>query len=222
MTSTPRIVVVGLGPAGPELITPATSDAIDRIDHRFVRTHRHPSASALPAGTTSFDDVYDSSADFAEVYSTIVERLWADARTHGEVLYAVPGSPRVLERTVELLVHGADAAGVAVSVEPAMSFLDLAWVRLGIDPIEAGVRLVDGHALDAASGDRGPLLVAHCHNRRVLSDLKLSVLDPPSEPVIVLHHLGLPDERILTLGWDDLDREVDAPEDVARFLALAA
>ena len=36
-----------------------------------------------------------------------------------------------------------------------------------IDPIEAGVRLVDGHALDAASGDRGPLLLSSGQFRRI-------------------------------------------------------
>ena len=43
------------------------------------------------------------------------------------------------------------AAGVAVEVVPAMSFLDLAWVRLGVDPLEEGVRLVDGHRFDVAA-----------------------------------------------------------------------
>ena len=42
------------------------------------------------------------------------------------------------ERTVELL--RADAR-VEVVIEPALSFLDLAWSRLGIDPLAAGARL---------------------------------------------------------------------------------
>ena len=80
--------------------------------------------------------------------------------TAAEVLYAVPGSPLVAERTVELLL--ADAR-VDVEVVPGLSFTDLAWARLGVDPVAAGVRLVDGHrfAVEAA-GERGPLLVAQC------------------------------------------------------------
>ena len=122
----------------------------------------------------------------------------------------MPGSPRVLERTVDLLVADGDAAGVEVEVLPAMSFLDLAWVRLGVDPLEDGVRLVDGHRFaEAAAGERGPLLVAHCHNRRVLSDIKLAFEDETPAVAVVLQRLGLPDERVVEVAWADLDRAVE-------------
>ncbi len=78
----------------------------------------------------------------------------------------------MLERSVQLL--RADGR-VDVEVLPAMSFLDLAWARLGVDPVEAGVRLVDGHDFaTAAAGSTGPLLIAHAHARWVLSDIKLA------------------------------------------------
>ena len=69
----------------------------------------------------------------------------------------MPGSPLVAEHTVELL--RADPR-IETTVVAGMSYADLAWVALGIDPIAAGVRLVDGHrfAVEAA-GERGPLLV---------------------------------------------------------------
>ena len=59
-----------------------------------------------------------------------------------------------------------------------MSFLDVAWARLGVDPVEAGVRLVDGHDFaTAAAGETGPMLVAHTHANWVLTDIKLAVED---------------------------------------------
>jgi tetrapyrrole methylase family protein / MazG family protein len=201
-----RITVVGLGPGDPGLVTAATRDAIDRVPTRYLRTARHPSA-ALVGDAATFDHRYESAATFDEVYRAVVDDLLAAAHEHGEVLYAVPGSPRVLERTVDLLVEASAGGRVEVEVVPALSFLDLAWVRLGIDPFEEGVRLVDGHRFEvAAAGERGPLLVGHCHNRRVLSDIKLAVDDPPDEPVVVLQRLGLPDEVIAEVAWDDLDR----------------
>src|SRR5207253_7964499 len=117
--------------------------AMERVPVRFVRTVRHPSASVV-AGATSFDDVYEAASSLDEVYATIVERLVSAASSSpsGEVLYAVPGSPAVAERTVELLLADSRAD---VEVVPALSFLDLAWVRLGVDPFAAGVRVVDGH-----------------------------------------------------------------------------
>ena len=97
----PRVTVIGLGPAGPDLLTSGTLARIERVPHRYLRTARHPAASALPAAP-SFDHLYDTADSFDEVYAAIVESLVAAASEHGEVLYAVPGSPVVAERTVEL------------------------------------------------------------------------------------------------------------------------
>jgi tetrapyrrole methylase family protein / MazG family protein len=203
---TPRVVVVGLGPAGPDLVTAATLHAIERVSHRFVRTLRHPSAEVVP-DAVSFDHLYEAGESLDEVYASIVDELAAAAATHGEVLYAVPGSPAVAEHTVELLLLD---DRLDVEVVPALSFLDLAWVRLGIDPVAVGVRVVDGHrfAVEAA-GQRGPLLVGQCDRVSVLSDIKLAVDDPPELPVTVLSRLGLPDESIAHVAWDDLDRLVE-------------
>ncbi len=205
MTTRPVVVVVGLGPAGPELVTPQTRAAIESTTPRFVRTRQHP-AAAVVGQARSFDDVYEHAATFVEVYQEIAEVLVRSAGEHGRVLYAVPGSPRVLERSVDHLVGD---GRVRVELVPAMSFLDLAWARLGVDPVEAGVRLVDGHVFaTAAAGQAGPLLVAHCHNQRVLSDIKLAADEPDATRVTVLQRLGCPDEEIFEVGWSDLDRDV--------------
>ncbi|HEX2043073.1 MAG TPA: nucleoside triphosphate pyrophosphohydrolase [Acidimicrobiales bacterium] len=206
----PRVVVAGLGPAGPGLFTAATTSALERIPRRWLRTARHPSASAVP-GARTFDHLYESAANLDEVYAGIVDALVEDAGAGGEVLYLVPGSPVVAERTVELLL--ADTR-VDVELLPALSFLDLAWARLGVDPVAAGVRLVDGHrfAVEAA-GERGPLLVGQCDSRAALSEIKLAADDtdggPPVADAVVLHHLGLPDESVRTVAWAELDREVE-------------
>lgn len=199
----PRVVVVGLGPAGPDLVTRAALAAIERVDHRYLRTKRHPSAP-VAATDASFDHLYESEATFEAVYERIAADLAASAREHGEVLYAVPGSPLVLERTVALL--RADDS-LDVELVPGLSFLDVAWSRLGVDPIEERARLIDGHTFaESAAGETGPLLVAHVHARWVLSDIKLAVDEPPDTPVVVMQRLGLPDESVFEVDWADLDR----------------
>jgi tetrapyrrole methylase family protein / MazG family protein len=204
---TARVVVVGLGPSTAELVTTAARAAIDGAARGFVRTARHPAAS-VAAGFKSFDDVYDSAGSFDEVYSAIVEALVAGATAAGEVTYAVPGSPLVAERTVDML--RADPR-VDVEIVHGLSFLELAWARLGIDPLEAGVRLVDGPSFAAqAAGERGPLLVDQCWAGHVLSEIKLAVDHPPERPVTVLQRLGLPDEAVFEVEWADLDRSVAA------------
>jgi tetrapyrrole methylase family protein/MazG family protein len=205
---TGRVVVVGLGPAGPALLNAATIAAIERIPDRYVRTRRHPAADAMEPAS-SFDHVYESADSIDGVYRTIVEALVDAAATNGEILYAVPGSPAVAERTVELLRDSAREGQIELEVVPASSFVDLAWVRLGVDPVQVGARIVDGHrfAVDAA-GERGPLLVAQCDTRAVLSEVKLA-LDLDGPPVVVLQRLGEPDESITSVARADLDRDVE-------------
>lgn len=204
----PRIVVVGLGPAGEEFVSEHTRREISRVPHRFLRTGRHPSAHLVPDAAT-FDDIYESAETFDDVYTTIRERLTQAAITHGEILYAVPGSPSVLERTVQLLRA---EPRVECVVHPAMSFLDLAYARLGIDPVEVGVTLIDGHNFaTGAAGNTGPLLVAHTHANWVLNDIKLAVENATGdETVIILSRLGLPDEAITHTTWAELDRAIAA------------
>jgi tetrapyrrole methylase family protein / MazG family protein len=207
----PTVVVCGLGPAGPDLVTAAVTEACTRVPHRYLRTTRHP-AAVVVGDATSFDARYERAERIEDVYAGIVEDLVAAATRHGEVLYAVPGSPVVAEHTVERLV--ADDR-VAVELVAGLSFADLAWVRLGIDPVQQGVRMVDGHRFGIeAAGERGPLLVGQCDTRDVLSAIKLAVADATGDgdgdapPLVVLQRLGLPDERVSTLDWPDLDREV--------------
>jgi tetrapyrrole methylase family protein/MazG family protein len=211
----PTVVVVGLGPAGPDLVTAAATDAIARAGRRFLRTRRHPAAPVV-GEAESFDHLYERAESLDEVYAGIVDALVAAAERDGEVLYAVPGSPVVAERSVELLQ--ADGR-VAVELVPALSFADLAWVRLGVDPLARGVRLVDGHRFATeAAGERGPLLVAQCDTPDVLSEVKLAVgevVDATAGEgggelaVTVLQRLGLPDESVVTLPWHELDRAVE-------------
>lgn len=202
------VTVVGLGPADESLLTARTLAAVEAAPRCFLRTRMHPAARVLP-DAVAFDDEYNKGESFEAVYEAISERLILES-AEGDLLYAVPGSPLVLERTVELLRAAAASGRVTVEILAAMSFLDVVWTRLGIDPVTDAASLVDGQdfALSAA-GRTGPLLVAHCHSRRVLSDIKLSVEDGP-ESVVVLQRLGLPDESVFEVPWDDLDRKVEA------------
>lgn len=165
----------------------------------------------------SFDDVYQSADTFDDVYREIADRLVTaaeEAASNGEsIVYMVPGSPLVLERTVQRLRSD---SRVEVVLHPAIGFLDLVWARLAIDPIESTVTLVDGHEFaTAAAGVSGPVLVAHCHANWVLSDIKLAADETggganDDVEAIVLHHLGLPDEQIIRTTWANIDRVIEA------------
>lgn len=200
------MVAVGLGPAGPELTTPAATDSLAAAPAAVLRTSRHPSAAGLPY--PSLDQVYERATSFDALYEEIVLALLALAHEHGEVAYGVPGSPMVLERTVELL-RARDE--VVLEVLPAMSFCDLAWARLGVDPVSAGLRLIDGESFAEATAAAGvsPLLIGQCWSKTILSTIKLSPEGDEPASATILHHLGLPDELVVEVPWAELDRTID-------------
>ena len=198
----PVVTVIGLGPAGSELCTTATLTAVAEHSHRLVRTARHPAVSVLGDSVVTLDHHYESAESSAEVYAGMVEEVVAAAKAHGRILYAVPGSPMVAEHTVELLLVD---DRVDVTLVPALSFLDLSWVRLKLDPLAAGVRIVDAHRFPVeAAGERGPMLIVQIDTVAVLADVVAALDQPPEEPVTVLQGLGTSEERILQVAWDDL------------------
>ena len=236
-----RILVVGLGPAGADLMLAGARRALEQTPNRYVRTSRHPAVADLAAAgieLRSFDDDYDAADDLDDVYDGIAAELIDVAATAGEVVYAVPGNPAVAERSVELLRSAAERGDIVLELVPGLSFAELAWARLGVDPM-AGARLADARHLtaeDALGG--GPVLIAQCDTRLLLSDVKLVLLEvlPADAPVTVLRHLGLDDEEVRTVTLADLDRDVDpdhltallvdsgvraAARELARLLGLA-
>lgn len=208
----PRVVVVGLGPGSPDHVTEQTRNAIAASSHRYLRTSVHPSSALVP-DAISFDHFYESSETFGDVYAQVTESLVAAALEFGEVLYAVPGSPLILERSVR---HLRADSRIECVVLPALSFLDVAYAVLGVDPVEAGVRLIDGHEFaTAAAGEHGPLLVAHTHANWVLSDIKLAVddageTDNDDVEVIVLQRLGTTEQLVTVTTWAEMDTAVEA------------
>ncbi len=218
----PTITICGLGPGGSGRVTEETAALLADQPRVFLRTARHPGVETLiEAGqsghsgqsgrVTSFDHVYEQAASFDEVYRTITDEVLRSAHSLGQVVYAVPGSPLVLERSVRHLRAADGADGITIELLPAISFLDDVWARLSIDPVDDGVRMVDGlrFATDAAD-QRGPLLVAHAHAQWVLSDIKLALDVGPEQKVVVLQRLGTDEERIFEVAWPDLDRVVEA------------
>jgi tetrapyrrole methylase family protein/MazG family protein len=209
----PHVTVVGLGPAGADLLGNDATDQLTRAATRgraYLRTARHPAAARFE-GVPAFDDLYEGAATFDEVYAGIVEALVEAAlgAAPDPVLYAVPGSPLVAERSVDLL--RADGR-VEVSALPALSFLDLAWAALGVDPLAAGVRLVDAAAAPVIGREEGPFLVAQCWSRHLLSEVKLAVPDDDGVELprpVLLHHLGLEDQVVAAVDWWELDRTLE-------------
>jgi tetrapyrrole methylase family protein/MazG family protein len=196
----PVIRVVGLGPGDADLITRRTYELLREAPVVRLRTRVHP-ASAEFADVVSYDDLYESAESFDALYTAIVADLVALAKNAegGEVLYAVPGSPVVAERTVELLLGSNEVTTV---LEPAVSVIDVACAALGRDPMANGLRVLDALGSVEPLRGPGPLLVLQTYSSEVLA----SVADrlPSATVVTVLHHVGLADEVITELLASEL------------------
>ena len=121
--SKPVVRVVGLGPSSAEHLTARTTELLTLSPVVRLRTRIHPAAEAF-SEVASYDDFYDSADSFENLYPKIVDDVVQLASTspNGEVVYAVPGSPMVAERTVELLRLRSE---VEVICEPAISVIDV-------------------------------------------------------------------------------------------------
>jgi tetrapyrrole methylase family protein/MazG family protein len=163
----PTIVVVGLGPGDGRLLTSETRDELATATLARLRTRRHPAAASFPE-LASYDDLYEAAESFDALYTDIANDLvaLASAADGRRIVYAVPGSPTVAERTVELLVGRDD---VDVVLRPAISIIDVACSSLRRDPMTAGLRVVDALAGDLVGP--GPLLVLQAYAPEVLAAL---------------------------------------------------
>ena len=208
-----QLTVAGLGPAGAELMTRGTWAHIEAAEQILLRTRIHPTVEALDAAGISYetyDDFYERADDFDELYEAITDDLFARA-AKGDVLYLVPGSPFVAERTVQLLRERAMAEDVPLEILPAMSFLEPLFAALGIDPAD-GLSIIDAMDEDAvADPPAQDLIITQIYSRELASDLKILLMEhfPDTQVVIYLHHLGLSDERVARIPLFELDWQED-------------
>jgi tetrapyrrole methylase family protein / MazG family protein len=225
MTEPPsRIIIIGLGPGNPELRTVGAQRALDAADRIILRTRVHPGLEDLAGDprVTDCDDLYESAGDFDDLYPAIADRVLGTARSSGAVVFAVPGHPRFGEKSVPLIEAGARNLDIPVDVLNAVSFVEVTFGALEIDPIAHGLQVVDAEQLAAkidadpfASGQLGvdpsrPLLVAQLYNRDLASAVKLALsrVYPDEHSVTLVRAAGIPGGQVTSeLPLHALDRQ---------------
>ena len=210
----PKITVVGLGPGRFGLITLESWQVMQQAERLVLRTRIHPTVADIEKhGLTfaSYDGFYEEASDFETLYHHIAEDLLHRAAEQGDLVYAVPGSPLVAERTVVLLRELAKESGVTVDILPGMSFVEVMYARLGLDPI-AGLTILD--AEDVGTLKERPaqsLIITQVYDPIIASDTKLMLMElyPDEYEVTYIHNLALPDESIRKIPLYELDRQKD-------------
>jgi tetrapyrrole methylase family protein/MazG family protein len=205
------ITVVGLGPGDLERVAAATlarlSDPANRV---IVRTLRHPAAATLaqrrPVETC--DDLYEEAARFDDLYAAVAERL-LEAGHHGDVIYAVPGSPLVGEFAVTTLRMLAMERGIGLEVVPAESFIDAALAAVGYDPLYRGLIVLNGQDLPDPLVLDHPTIIGHLPDRVLMGDVisRLNRVLPEDTGATVLVDLGTAAARVITTTVAAIDPE---------------
>lgn len=206
-----KITVVGLGPGSFGLLTLEAHETMKNAAKLILRTAKHPTADELTKrgiSFSSYDDYYDEASDFSSLYEKITADLIEKSRKT-DIVYAVPGSPLVAEKTVALLREKAQSGEIELKITAGMSFLEVLYTSLGIDPID-GVTIVEAEDLARLPFDLPTgLVVVQVYNRAVASEAKLALMEylPDDYEVVFVRNLGLPDEVIKKIPLYELDRE---------------
>ena len=211
--SKPDIIILGLGPGNPDLLTLKASQLISGAKEIYLRTREHPTVDALPEGLiiNSFDEIYLEEGLYDDVYRRISEDVIRLAKQSSGLIYAVPGDPFIAEATPALIVQKARKAGLTVEIIPGVSFLEPTFAAVGGDPLPQ-VSILD--ALDLVSAhypsfppDK-PALVVQIYSKEIASNVKLTLMAvyPDQHPVTLVHDAGNDNEVVENLPLYQLDR----------------
>ena len=173
------ITVVGLGNYDLEDLPLGIYRFLTQQPHAYARTLDHPVIKSLQDELhfESFDHIYEANEAFDDVYQQIVDTLIEKAQTE-DVVYAVPGHPRVAETTTaKLLEYNATHDDIDVKVLGGKSFIDDVFAAIGEDPND-GFTLLDGTALaENALNIRTHTLITQVYSAMVAADIKITLME---------------------------------------------
>lgn len=208
-----KLSIVGLGPGSSDNITIGAIERMVKADKVILRTGKHPVIPYLKSKGIkfiTFDDIYDKSDTFEEVYETIARKIVDMAKKYQNVVYAVPGHPYVAEKSVECILKLCEeCTDINIEVIPAMSFIDVIISELKIDPVY-GLKIIDGLSLSKEKPDkRCGNIITQIYSRIVASEIKLKLMEIYDDDykVTMIKRAGIPGEqKIETMPLYMIDR----------------
>lgn len=184
---THTITIVGLGNYDIDDLPLGIYRFLKEQQHIYARTVDHPVIASLQNELTfeSFDSIYENNDDFASVYQQIVDTLIEKAATD-DIVYAVPGHPRVAETTTaKLLEYSATHDDVDVKVLGGKSFIDDVFAAIDEDPND-GFTLLDGTALsENVLNIRTHTLITQVYSAMVAADIKITLMERYPDDMLV-------------------------------------
>ena len=215
-----QITIVGLGPGAPEQLTQEALTVLNAAPEVYLRTSLHPTVAGLPPQLVlhSFDYLYEEKATLEEVYASIAQAVIELGQRPEGVVYAVPGHSLSGEETVRRILALAKEKVIPVRLVAGVSFLEPVCTALGLDPLAAGLHIVDATALEPPTPFRPlltinplvPVLLAQLYSPQVAAMAKLALLElyPDEHPVTIVRAAGVPgQEQVITVPLYQLDRQ---------------
>ena len=173
-----KINIVGLGPGDESLISQGVLDILKSSSRIYLRTEKHPTVDKLKKSIkyTNLDYFYDNEDNFENVYKQIAEFI-IEKSNEGDLVYAVPGHPRVAEMTVSQIENIAKIKGIEVEVTASMSFVDAMFNYLAIDP-SGGFKLVDAFEIENSYIDTNTsMIITLVYDHFIASNVKLRLME---------------------------------------------
>lgn len=208
-----KITIVGLGNYGLDELPLGIYKFLQQQTIVYTRTKEHPVINELSDLLTfySFDDIYEANDTFEAVYEEIVQQLVSLAQEQ-EVVYAVPGHPRVAETTTTLLLDYAQKhEDLEVEVLGGKSFIDDVFEAVAIDPND-GFTLLDATSLVAEQlNKRNHVLVTQVYSSMVAGDLKVTLMEiyQDDHEVYIVNGARGKNAQVIATPLYELDHHID-------------
>ena len=208
-----KISIVGLGPGDYSLISQGALELLQSSDRIFLRTEKHPTVDQLKQqiNYTSLDYFYEKEENFENVYFHISEFIIEESKK-GDLVYAVPGHPRVAEKTVGIIEDLAKQNNIEVDVVASMSFVDAMFNYLAVDPAD-GFRLIDAFELENSPIDpRTNTIITQVYDEFIASNVKIKLMDyyDDEQEVYIVNGAGIKgQEQKVLVKLYEIDRHRD-------------
>lgn len=203
------ITIVGLGAGDISQISFEAMKQLKSGKKIYLRTNKHPIIEKLDIIYESFDSYYEKGDKFEDVYESIAEKI-VELGGKEDIIYAVPGHPRVAESTVPIIERYCAEKGIKTEIIASMSFIDAMYNALGFDPSE-GFRLIDAFNVSNRELDcESNIIITQVYDRYIASNIKIKLMEyyEDEQEILIVKSAGIKEqEEIDKVTLCDLDRK---------------
>lgn len=201
-----RIIVIGMGSSDFSNISNRIFELINSNKKIYARTKKHEVISQLIKNNKIifFDNLYEEAQSLDVVDKLIVNKL-IKASENEDIIYLVPGSPFVLEKSVDLLIN----EKVELEIINNQSFADLIFSRILY--VTDGYKTISGRDYNNFKVDYSiDLLIQEIDNEFLLDEIMLEIgeIYPSNTKFSIVKDGGLDTEEIYSDFIENYSRKI--------------